>query len=184
MTDDFLRLAAKGDTVALGELIESKRAQMLSAARLFCPESAEDIVQIVCEILVRRREKLAEVENLDRWLFCVVKNCALNELRKRGARETVSYDASPALASSLSSEDDLLALLIRREEENALRQSLNELPPPLSEPLLLYYDQGLPLKKVAALLGISYETAKWRVHTGRRLLKKSLCEKGIERSSP
>jgi RNA polymerase sigma-70 factor (ECF subfamily) len=169
-----LKRAAEGDEKAFSELVSAYNERLIKIARVFVGGEAEDIAQEVWLKIYRYREKLSEVENLDKWLYLVVRRRCLDELRKKHAGRSISYEENVTYIERFFKGGDILEGVMDRLDSAAVRERLEALEEVFKIPMLLYYYQDIPLQEVARILGVSYATAKRRLYTGRQKLKKSL----------
>jgi RNA polymerase sigma-70 factor (ECF subfamily) len=127
-------------------------------------ESAEDAVQEVFASLVRSRHMLAGVENLRAYLFAALRRAAVRIGTKRQAEPLVGEVASPP---ALSLDVELAAKLER---------ALAALPVEQREIVTLKIDGELTFAEIAALLGISANTAASRYRYALEKLRAALGE--------
>lgn len=136
-------------------------------------EDADDLVQVALERALKAREQWQEGTRLDSWLFRIMKNAWIDELRSRARRaevlapeeagEHVGHDESGARITRLS----VQAALARLPEEQRLAVSL----------VLV---EGLPYKEAAATLEIPIGTLTSRLARGREALQKLLGDAKVE----
>ena len=50
-------------------------------------------------------------------------------------------------------------------------KTLAELPPDYAMPLRLRFLDEMPLKRIAAFMGLPLSTVKWRIYQGKKLLR-------------
>lgn len=65
-------------------------------------------------------------------------------------------------------------LALRREQQQAVRQAVSELPDKWKLPVYMHYTAGLSIDEIAALLRIPAGTVKSRLHKARSVLKQKL----------
>ncbi|MDW8364445.1 MAG: sigma-70 family RNA polymerase sigma factor [Abditibacteriales bacterium] len=71
----------------------------------------------------------------------------------------------------------------RRESQRDVREALAQLPPELQIVLQLRYFDEMPVACIAEFLNLPLTTVKWRLHQGRRLMKKHLEDRWREETS-
>lgn len=170
----LLTKAANGDEESLTEFIQTYRPMMIKFARLYInANNIEDIVQNVCLKLFRYRELLADVDNIENWLFYVIRNNCYDEIRK-SHNSSISYEYTEAFIDSIIHDFDILDIFIDKETNRKISQYINELPDGLKYPVLLYYFNDMPLEEISKILEIPYTTAKWRLHSARLKLKEKI----------
>src|ERR671938_380707 len=67
-----------------------------------------------------------------------------------------------------------LAAITRHRAFRFMRQALERVPPDYALVLRLHYLDEMPLKRIAAFVGVPLTTVKWRVHQGKKLLREQL----------
>jgi len=61
-------------------------------------------------------------------------------------------------------------LAVRERDEDMLA-ALDSLPGDYAMPLRLHFLDDMPLKRIAAFMGLPLSTVKWRIHHGKKLLR-------------
>lgn len=145
-------------------------------AMLGSRQDAEDAVQEVFVSLVRARPRLARIDDLRSYLFASVRNAAI----KLGAsRKTAS------LSVRVSSEREPIDLdvaapngarAIDIDRSASLEHALARLPPEQREVVSLKLDGSLTFQQIAALLGISPNTAAGRYRYALQKLRDAITE--------
>jgi RNA polymerase sigma-70 factor (ECF subfamily) len=128
---------------------------------------AEDILQ---EVLIRIHRNLCclrEWSRMESWIYRITRNLIIDHYRKRKARVGIPDDIEAAESPPL--EEDAETRLAF-----SLRESVDELPEPYRQALVLSDYEGLSQKELAARMGISLSGAKSRVQRARRKLKDML----------
>lgn len=163
--------AAEGNDDTFNTFINMYRSMMKKFARLYVnANDIEDVVQNVCMKLLQYRERLAEVDNIENWLFYVVRNSCYDELRK-SKDSNISYEYNHDYIDSMYAEDDILNKYITRESSRMISQCIDELSDGLKIPVKLYYIEKLSIDDIAKVMNINYSTVKWRLHVARLKLK-------------
>jgi RNA polymerase sigma-70 factor (ECF subfamily) len=62
-----------------------------------------------------------------------------------------------------------------------VRLALESLPAEYALVLRLRFFDEMPLKRIAAFLGVAVSTVKWRVHRGKQLLRERLEQQNHQR---
>ncbi len=164
--------ARTGQEQAFAQLIEGHTERIIGLAwRLVGQrEEAEEIAQ---EAFLRLYKSLATFRaesSVATWLYRTVTRLAIDHLRReklkrklfffRGGAEQ-SFDPLEMVADPAASPRDQL---IARETAGQMQQVLNRLPPRQKAVFVLRHLEGLPLKEIAATLGIEEGTAKAHLH--------------------
>ena len=66
-----------------------------------------------------------------------------------------------------------------KERDEEMMQALDSLPADYAMPLRLHFLDDMPLKRIAAFMGVPLSTVKWRIHNGKKLMRTQM-EQRIE----
>jgi RNA polymerase sigma-70 factor (ECF subfamily) len=139
-------------------------------------QASLDIVQETFIAAARHIGGLREDDKFGSWLFGIAHQKVIQHWRKRGGKE-VLFDEIPESPDEFEGGPD--DLLIRREQEAAFMNLLNQLPPPQRSVLLLHFVEDFSLEEIARITETQLGTVKSRLHYAKRALRKLL--KGIEK---
>lgn len=155
--------AARGDDDSFGLLVERYRTLIRSLAyrRTGDPATAEDLAQETFLAAWRQLGDLRQPHKLRAWLCGITRLLSLHA----GPRPIPLSEADPPTLQP-NPEQHAAA--------NQLWDTLDRLPPPYRDPLILHYRDGEPIANVAVLLGITIDAAKQRLSRGRALLRAEL----------
>ncbi|HEX6883655.1 MAG TPA: RNA polymerase sigma factor [Planctomycetota bacterium] len=175
-----LAAARQGDRGAQAELLRRHFARIHALAfRLVGnPEDAEDLAQ---EGFVRAFRALALFRgqgSFEGWLRRIVVHLAQDRFRARGRREP------GALPEDLAGGREPHGALEARELRLVLARALDALHPSLRAALLLRSREGLDYDEIAALTGVTPETARTRVMKARKELTRRLAPYLTEHTTP
>src|SRR5262249_557026 len=171
--DEVLVVAAiLGDLSAFDELVRRYRAAVVrTAARIVGGEDADDVAQ---ESLLLAFKALPSIEDPARfaaWLAVITRHRALRFARREKTRAAGSVELDEVLFEHISS---LAPPAASNESDVELRDALAELPADYATALTIPFLDEMPLKRIAAFLGIPVSTVKWRLHRGKQLLREKL----------
>ncbi len=143
---------------------------------------AEDLVQ---DAVLRAFEAFPRFQpgtNLRAWLFRILRNVYVDQLRKRGRQSELaeSLETAPESDSAL---DDFRAQATRERTEADLEAALARLPAELRMALLLVDGEGMRYDEVAEVMECPVGTLRSRLHRGRHLLRQQLLEIWRSRAS-
>jgi len=134
-------------------------------------QDAEDLIATVFHRFLQNLAKFDPVRgSATAWLMTMARHALIDHLRAR--RPQVPIDNLAELLAGPS--PDPLVGLIRTEQADRVRRLLAEQPAPVRELFALHYGQGLRLKEVGALLGLSEAAVKQRLSRTRRELRDRL----------
>jgi len=125
---------------------------------------SEDIIQdAFSKALLALRRDDAEIE-LQPWLFRIVRNAALNELRD-------SPPSPEVLAEAIAGGRNPAEELERREELADLMKRLQALPEPQRAAIVMRELEGLSHEEIAAALGLTGGGARQAIYRARQALR-------------
>ena len=144
----------------------------------------EDLVQ---EAFIRlhgqvQSHGIDSILNLQTWLFRVAHNLAIDLIRKRERHrpKQEAHQASvAAVAARASGEVDALEDVLRLEARQAALQELKNLDEPIRQVVLLKIIQGMGLRQVAKIVGVSLSTVNYRLNQGLTELARRLKNAGV-----
>lgn len=170
------RAAQAGEAGALDELIRSVRPRVFrwAVVQTRNPDDAEDVVQEVALVLMRRLDRYRG-GSFSGWLYRVTTNAVKDARRRLQRRRGVRWsDADAELEAPVA--QSALDALIGRELGATLGRFLNELPRRQREVLDLVDVQGHAGVDAAAMLEIDPATARVHLLRARRALRIRLLE--------
>jgi RNA polymerase sigma-70 factor (ECF subfamily) len=146
----------------------------------------EDLVQSAFEQIVISlyRQRFARACALTSWASSISCHVALNALRsqQRSRRWLLPEQALPELERAASGSDVEGEVGARRELER-VRSHLARMKPERASAVILHDVNGLELKELAAVMGVSVAAAQSRLSRGRRELGERLAEDELSRRS-
>ena len=131
------------------------------------PHDADDVVQIAVERALTRLDQWRSDARLDSWMFKIVRNAWIDELRSRGRRDEVFLAAEAGEhvgTDSMARETDLLAV----------QSAMARLPQEQREAVSLVLVEGLPYREAADVLDVPIGTLTSRLARGREALQAML----------
>jgi len=179
--DEILFIKAqKGDNAAFEELIRAYEKLIYATAYRMLPNSqdAEDISQ---EVIIKVYKNLAYCKtaaSFKSWLFRIIHNTCIDEIRKRKGRATLSLDQSPgdgyienpALKDDTTPESEFL----RKDMSEKVQKAINELPSDYKAVIVMRDLSGLSYEEIAYALELNMGTVKSRIARGRKKLMEVL----------
>lgn len=97
------------------------------------------------------------------WAYAIVRNAALDQLKKKRYPSSQSIDEHIALTS-----ENTPGLQMESKEFYVMLDALQE---PGRAICSLYYVEGFSVKEISEQLGMQEGTVKWHLHQVRKLLK-------------
>jgi RNA polymerase sigma-70 factor, ECF subfamily len=135
------------------------------------PHDADDVVQIAVERALTRLDQWRSDARLDSWMFKIVRNAWIDELRSRGRRDKVFLAAEAGEnvgTDSMARETDLLAV----------QSAMARLPQEQREAVGLVLVEGLAYREAADVLDVPIGTLTSRLARGREALQAMLGTEG------
>jgi RNA polymerase sigma factor (sigma-70 family) len=129
---------------------------------------ADDLVQLALERALVKLDAWQRGSRLDSWLFTIIRNAWIDELRSRARRDevsTVDEFAELAAAPASGSEDAI-----------AIQRAMARLPEEQRSAIMLVLVEGFPYKEAATVLDIPIGTLTSRLARGREALKTLLAD--------
>jgi RNA polymerase sigma factor (sigma-70 family) len=162
----LVTLVREGYENAFEEIVRRYGKPLTRYAAAIVGGRAEDVTQdAFSKALLALRRDGAEIE-LRPWLFRIVRNTALNDLRDRPP-------SAEALAEAISSGGNPVEELERREELTELMQRLQSLPEGQRAAIVMRELEGLSHEEIANALGLSDGGARQAIYRARRTLRDS-----------
>lgn len=137
--------------------------------------AAEDLVQETFTQAALHLDRLKGDSNLKAWLFTIMRNLWLKELRHvRSGPKFVALDDVSTSRWAFDSTDDPQVLCVRIWEREEIRTALERLPAVHREVIVLRDIEGFSYKEIAELLDCPVGTIMSRLARARARLKRTL----------
>lgn len=160
-------LVRNGYDAAFEEIVRRYRRPLDRFAAAIVGGRSEDVTQdAFSKALLALRGSEAEIE-LRPWLYRIVRNTALNDLRDRGTAPEELSEAMPGGRSAAAEAES-------REEIRDLMARLRALPEPQRAALVMRELEGLSHEEIAAALGVSGGAARQAIFRARAALRDGL----------
>lgn len=170
MADDERSGLAAGEPAAFERLYDRLGERLYAAAcRLVDrPDEAEDLVQEIFVSLARGRHSLADVRDLDAYIFTMLRNAAGRHRRQAALRRRAVEVVAGGRA---------IVIEPTRYPDDALAGAVASLPEAQREVLALRIDGGLTFAEIARSLGLGINTVCSRYRYALTRLRAALGEK-------
>ena len=174
--DEVLVMAAiLGDLESFEELVLRYRAAVVRlAGSIVGTNYAEDVAQDALLLAFKALPTIEEPTKFAAWLSAITRHRAFRfskretaQLGKRVGMDEVLLEKIDALSRPLVIADDAADKL-------ELMEALDELPSEYALPLRMRFLDEMPLKRIAAFMGVPVSTVKWRLHHGKKMLREKL----------
>jgi RNA polymerase sigma-70 factor, ECF subfamily len=154
--------ARAGDADAYEVLVRRHRGRIYRIAlrMLGDPHDAEDVAQDVVIQLWTALAGFTGASSFTTWLYRIVVNRCLNKTRRRRwTRPVLDDDPAPAAGA-----DDTV---IAQQRMRATMEAIAALPPEQRAVIVLHQLEGLSYREVAAVVNISEDAVRGRLHRAR-----------------
>ena len=149
-----LRLAQNGDLLAIRDLYESYAPAVHGYLRGHGATDPDDVTSEVFVGMLRNLDSFAGPEEAFRaWLFVITHRRLLDERRRLGRNRTVSVDPETIRELAHLRDRDAGDLAVDEIQNGRVLQLLDSLTETQRSVVLLHTIGGLPLKRVAEILG-------------------------------
>ena len=132
-------------------------------------EDADDLVQIAVERALLRREQLQPGTQMLSWMFKIMNNAWIDEVRSRSRREKIFAPEESGAHVGVSPMDEHLDAL-------AVRSAIDRLNDEQRVAVGLVLVEGLPYKEAAEVLGVPIGTVTSRLARAREQLQALLSD--------
>jgi RNA polymerase sigma-70 factor (ECF subfamily) len=145
-------------------------------------DQGEDVVQ---ETFIRLHRQINahgpdSIQHLTTWLFRVAHNLTMDVLRQRTRQDTAQISMDPAVvAQEQAQEIDAVGEAIRQEARQRALDELAQLDELYRQAVLLKVVQGMTLRQVAEVAGVSISTVNHRLGQGLSILAQRLRRAGV-----
>jgi RNA polymerase sigma-70 factor (ECF subfamily) len=172
--DELLVVAAiLGDLEAFGELASRYRAAVVRTAQAIVGrEYAEDVAQDALLLAFKALPSIEEPARFAAWLSAITRHRAI----RFGKRERTHQARRVALDDVLLEQVGALTLpfVDDGDADAELKRALEKVPDDYGLVLRLRFLDEMPLKRIAAFLGVAVPTVKWRVYRGKKLIRQEI----------
>jgi RNA polymerase sigma factor (sigma-70 family) len=145
------------------------RMRRFARSITFHREDADDLVQVAMERALGRSEQYTEGTRLDSWLFRIIRNAWIDEVRSRMRRDQVF---APEEDGEHVGDDAAEA----QQQRMAVQKAMSLLSEEHRMVIGLVLVDGLPYKEAAEVLGIPMGTLTSRLARARDALQKLLSD--------
>ena len=172
--DELLVIEAiLGDFDAFDELALRYRAAVVRTARAVVgPDDAEDVAQDTLLLAFKALPSIEDPTKFAAWLSSITRHRALRFNKRENAHKQGRIELDEVLLEQLGA----LAgpMLDEHGGDDEVRRALENIPADYALVLRLRFQDEMPLKRIAAFLGLTLSTTKWRVHRGKQLLREQI----------
>lgn len=158
-----------GLAIDLGEYLDALYSYALVLSRNHT--EAEDLVQETCLRALRAMGRLRSDSNIKSWLFTILRNIWLNQLRQSPAPDAADIDLDESVANRADTAKDAYANYVSNIEREQVRNAIQQLPLKFREIILLREYEELSYEEIATLLDCALGTVMSRLARARSRLR-------------
>lgn len=152
------------------------RLRRLARILAWEPAEADDLTQLTLERALVRRDQWREGTRLDSWVFRMMKNAWIDEVRSRQRKARVL--TPPEFGENVA--DPGSATLDARLDATAVERALAALPEDQRLAVAMVLIEGLSYQEASQLLDIPMGTLTSRLARGRAALQATLSNEGAQ----
>ena len=171
--DTLIHRAQAGDEGAFSDLMR-KHYPFVYAIVIRIVKNPHDAEEVVQDAFLNAYRGLTQLENATKfrsWLAEIAQNCGRNWLRKQRG-DTVSIDEVGE--QMLQTEDSSDERLLRQEQRELIRRTMETLPQKDREIAQAFYLDGASYDELTRTHGLSYNAIAFRLSRAKRQLTKRL----------
>ncbi len=171
--DEILVIAAMaGNLDAFDTLAMRYRHGVVRAAQAIVGwEDAEDVAQESLLLAFKALPSLEDPVKFPAWLHAITRHRAIRFNRRERVRRQAHVAMDELLLESIPAFSRPMPGL---QSDKELQAVLHGISPDHALVLRLHFLDEMPLKRIAAFLGVSLTTVKWRVHRGKELMREAV----------
>ncbi len=161
--------AQQGDAAALQQLVRRWHPKLIRHARKLTerPDVAADVVQEVWIAIFRGLNRLRDPATFRSWAYRIVHHKSVDWIRSQTQQRKMSRE----IADNKRAVSDSTGSLEESTDVEKLRCAIKRLLPEQQILLQMFYDDGMSLKEIAAVLAVPVGTLKFRLFSLRQQLK-------------
>jgi RNA polymerase sigma-70 factor (ECF subfamily) len=160
-------MAAQGDPVRRELIALLPRLRRFARALTRNADEADDLVQSAVERALKSLHGWTPGTRLDSWMFKIMKNCWIDEVRSKAVRTRVFAPEEAAVAIGGSGAEEMELYL----EAQAARAAMNDLPEEQRLAVALVLVEGFSYREAADLLEVPIGTLTSRLARGRAAIE-------------
>ena len=186
---ELLKSSLKGDTASF-EAIVGKYQSFICAITFSATGDVGKSEVLAQETFISAWKDLAQLKDLNKfqdWLCSIARNVIKNSFRNQKQDFISKATSIDQLKDTGTGDYGPVETVITKEQQDVVRQALQQIPEQYREPLVLFYRQEQSVKTVAEQMNLSEEAVKQRLSRGRKLLKErfaAMVESTITRTGP
>ena len=134
-------------------------------------DDANDLTQEVFIKIWRRRERLAEVRNLDTYIFVITKNTIYDFFETRYSKISIDSVSDVDLVNDANPID----FLVEKELQENIEKVLQRMPTQRRRIFRMSREEGLTNNEIAERLNLSTKAIEYHLSLALKELRKTVC---------
>jgi RNA polymerase sigma-70 factor (ECF subfamily) len=135
-------------------------------------DDAEDVAQDALLLAFKALPSIEDPTKFAAWLSAITRHRALRFNKRESAHKQGRIELDELLLEQIGA---LAGPMIESDGgDEEVRLALDNIPADYALVLRLRFQDEMPLKRIAAFLGVALSTVKWRVHRGKQLLREEV----------
>jgi RNA polymerase sigma-70 factor (ECF subfamily) len=176
--DELVLIALLGNMASFDELVRRYRGAVIRVAHQVVGSrtAAEDVAQDAFLLAYKALPQLQDPANFAGWIYAITRHRARRVAGREGRSETVDLSDLDRLILDYCPEMTLNPAeeVLRRSERALIPTALRSLPQEHRIAMELRYFEEWPVARIAEFLSLPVTTVKWRLHTGRQMMRRYL----------
>lgn len=175
------RKIKEGDELAFNQLFNTYFKDLIFyGCRFVDIETAEDIVQDVFVYIWENKSTIDMGDSFIPYLYKLVYNKSLNIIKHMKIRDmTANNIAEKALDYYSPYKDNVLEELISSEQNEVLKEAINQLPEKGRQCVIMKYFKQLKVKDIAVALEVSPRTVETHLYRSLKAMHGIISEKSV-----
>jgi|WetSurSiteA1Bulk_404760.scaffolds.fasta_scaffold80925_1 RNA polymerase sigma factor (sigma-70 family) len=167
----YITLVLQGNTDAFSFLVEKHKrmAYTLALKLVHVPQDAEDIAQDSFIKAFQALDQYRGESKFSTWLYKIVYNISIAKLRKKQLI-TIEIDNEQNHISDVSETENFLTQLTIEEQNDILRNAIDQLPAGEKALITLYYMNDCTIKEITQITEETESNIKIKLFRARRKL--------------
>lgn len=170
---ELIERSRSGDSQAYGRLVERYQnlVRAVAASATGDLAASEELAQEAFITAWTRLDDLREPGRFSSWVCGIARNHARYRRRHDHRHAPMGSESVERMEQLPAQQRSPLDEVIERQEWDLMHTALADVPVSYREPLVLFYGLDRSIAEVARHLGVSRDTAKQRLHRGRKHLQ-------------
>lgn len=170
--EELVKRAKAGDQEALVQLVLAKKEEFYKLAYVYLGNNEDvlDAMEDMIVLLFENIRRLKDDSSFYSWSKTILVNCCHSTLRKQ--KKVIAMEKVP--------EGSYLDVFAEKEEQIALKKHWAKLSEKQREVLKLRFYLDFDYESIARILNIPLGTVKSRIHSGLKVLQRSIGGEWVE----